>query len=251
MVIDDTAPSRQISQVICVTGMAARAAAIASRGCATCTTPWPARSVRRTVARPGERRIPSLRLSLDQALPARRRDSTTDPSRDNSRSRRRPRRAGPPPRRSPHWPAASAAWSQDRLSRAARPILARFSRPARASAPPARGAPACAPACRPAVSGNRCWPALADMCMVVEALAQPRPRALPRRLHRVERLMDEDVLEDVAHCGDGCDLAAGKTLWPRARRPAARFSARLIQWQRRRHCALQNGCRRGGRAVKY
>ena len=68
-------------------------------------------------------------------------------------------------------------------------------RPAR----PAACARACAPRGRRAAPGSRPRCVLAGRGLLVEPRAQLRAHVAPRRLHRIERLVGENVLENVAH----------------------------------------------------
>ena len=122
------------------------------------------------LARPGQHRVPMLRVPLRPGRPAPRRDSTPNRSRDIARSRRRPLRGVAPPRRSPHWRAGSAACAPGRSRLLARSIPRRSPPPARAVGAASGGAPASSPACRRAAAATAPRPRRHARC--VEALAQ-------------------------------------------------------------------------------
>ena len=130
-------------------GIAARAASIVSRWLGGKDDAFDQHEARAEfLMRPGQHRVPMLRLPRHQSrrrLGAIAQQIGAEIFRHLVGHRRGD---DPPPRRSPHWPAASAASLPDRSLSLARPIPARSLRPARASAPPACAAPASSPACR-------------------------------------------------------------------------------------------------------
>ena len=179
-------------------GMAARAAAIASRGCGACITPGDrtkrAPSASRAQASTGSKAAPAP----PPALPAPRRGSKRDRSRDSARLRRRPRRL--------LSATASITALASRVSGMRAGSICCACASHSSAIKRASGAVGAVSGWRagvntglPSSSTAKPSSALLDAGALVETLAQNRPHAAACGGHRVERLIFKNLGKNLAH----------------------------------------------------
>ena len=180
-------------------GIAAAAAAIAASGCAACITPSTSTKRAPSVSRAQSSTGSQCGAGARQARPARRRDRTAGRCRDISRSRPRPAAGdGATPSMIELASRVSGIAAGSILSCCAFHSAASASassRSRRGQRLPRRGPH------RPAVEQHRQSPRRPSptVACLVEPRPQVRAHVAPRGLRRVERLVLENLLEDVAH----------------------------------------------------